>query len=507
MNVSEQNHSTTASKDPLIGKQLGDYRITSRLASGGMARVYKGMDYKLQRPAAIKVLELHNIEHDETITARFKREARAVAALEHPNIIPIYQYGEDEDTGVYFLAMKLIKGRDLADELRRLKKSRQTLMDVDRALLIMEQVASALDYAHTQDIVHRDVKPSNILIDKDDHALLTDLGLVLRVSAETTLGTAFGTPRYIAPEQATSSDKAVPQSDIYSFAVILYEILCGRTPFDGESPMEIALAHISDAPPSPRQFNPSIPEAVEKELLKALEKDPAKRHKSTTQLIEAVKRGYRTEQNTRPAVVSAVIEPENDERTLNVPPPVIVNPPARKRPLPLIASGVLALLAAGAFALSRLLGGDGTTVAAGGAPVTLIYDENTFTLINEGDYDLTVQALKFVRGVDDDVDDFSGDRIPRDVLPVNRNCFQIVLNTGAATVPPQCNPISQHRHGQETLSNPRLVPWRSETNSSGRIATFEVLYNGQLLTRCDTVSRGGYGECRFNWPVVPEANP
>jgi serine/threonine protein kinase len=508
LNVSEQNQSATASKDPLIGKQLGDYRITSRLASGGMARVYKGMDYKLQRPAAIKVLELHNVEHDETITARFKREARAVAALEHPNIIPIYQYGEDEDTGVYFLAMKLIKGRDLADELRRLRKSRQPLMDVDRALLLMEQVASALDYAHSQDIVHRDVKPSNILIDKDDHALLTDLGLVLRVSAETTLGTAFGTPRYIAPEQATSSDKAVPQSDVYSFGVILYEILCGRTPFDGESPMEIALAHISDAPPPPRQFNASIPESVEKELLKSLEKDPTKRHKSTTQLIEAVKRGYGMGQSTRAGAVSlptkAAPEPENDERTLHVPPSMEINKPVRKRPNALIALAALALVIVAAFVLSSIIGSGGPTVAAGGAPVTLIYDENTFTLINEGDYDLDVQALKFVRGVDDNVDDFSGDRIPRDVLPANKNCFQIVLSTGTSSIPPQCNPISQHRHGQETLSNPRLVPWRSETQDNGRLATFEVIYNGQLLTRCDTVARGGFGECRFTWPVVPE---
>src|SRR5690606_4238643 len=101
LNVSEQNQSATASKDPLIGLQLGDYRITSRLASGGMARIYKGMDYKLQRPAAVKILEMHNVDRDENVAVRFKREARAVAALEHPNIIPIYQYGEDEEIGVY----------------------------------------------------------------------------------------------------------------------------------------------------------------------------------------------------------------------------------------------------------------------------------------------------------------------------------------------------------------------------------------------------------------------
>src|SRR5690606_6084753 len=308
LNVSEQNQSATASRDPLIGKQLGDYRITSRLASGGMARVYKGMDYKLQRPAAIKVLELHTADHDQTITARFKREARAVAALEHPNIIPIYQYGEDEATGVYFLAMKLIKGRDLANELRRLRKTKSQLMDVDRALHIMAQIASALDYAHSQEIIHRDVKPSNILIDKDDHAVLTDMVLVLRVSSETTMGTAFGTQRYIATEQATSSDKAVPQSDIYSFAVILYELLAGQTPFNGDSPMEIALAHLSDPVPPPTTINPDIPEAVEKELLRALDKDPAKRHKTAVSLIEAVKRGYQeqSQAGAKPAAALSV---------------------------------------------------------------------------------------------------------------------------------------------------------------------------------------------------------
>ena len=231
MSVSDHNTSGTRSKDPLIGKQLGDYRITSRLASGGMARVYKAMDYKLQRPAAVKVLESEKYEHDQTIATRFKREARAVAALEHDNIITIYQYGEDEEEGVYFLAMKLVKGKDLSEELRRIRRSKNKLMPVDRVLKIMEQVASALDYAHSQDIVHRDVKPSNILLDTDDKAILTDLGLVLRAKAETTMGTAFGTPRYIAPEQATSSDKAVSQSDIYSYAVIFYELLTEANPF------------------------------------------------------------------------------------------------------------------------------------------------------------------------------------------------------------------------------------------------------------------------------------
>ncbi|MAS35244.1 MAG: hypothetical protein CL610_14625 [Anaerolineaceae bacterium] len=502
MNVSEPN--ITTSKDPLIGKQLGDYRITSRLASGGMARVYKGMDYKLQRPAAIKVLDTHNVDLEATSTARFKREARAVAALEHPNIIPIYQYGEDESEGVYFLAMKLVKGHDLADELRRLKRSKDKLMPIDRALKIMTQVASALDYAHSQDIIHRDVKPSNILIDKDDHATLTDMGLVLRVSAETTMGTAFGTPRYIAPEQATSSDKAVPQSDIYSYAVILYEILTGQTPFDGGTPMEIALAHISEPAPSPRTVNPGIPLVVERELMRALDKDPAKRHKSATQLIEAVKRGY----NTPAASALSIAEPLNEEATLALAPaadlPAIeIENKSRRLPVPMLLLVAVALLIAGAFIVNGLADMTGGQAAADGAPVLLIYDESTFTFINEGDYDLNVQDLKFIRGVDDNVDDFSGDRIPRDVLPSGQNCFQIILNNTTPTVPPQCNPISQHRHGQEMLSNPLRVHWRAETETSTRVKTFEVRYKGQLLARCDTIERGGFGECRLNWPEVP----
>ena len=284
-----QVDNSTKSKDTLIGKQLGDYRLTSRLASGGMARVYKAMDYKLQRQAAVKVLEKEKAEDDKTLTKRFLREARAVAALEHDNIITIYQFGEEAD--VYFLAMKVVKGNDLSNELTRLRKAKK-LMEIDRALTIMEQVASALDHAHAAGIVHRDVKPSNILLDKGDKTILTDFGLVLRTSSETTMGTAFGTPRYIAPEQAVSSNKATSQSDIYALGVIFYEILTGQTPFNGDSPMEIALSQISDAPPPPRDLNPNIPVKVERELLKALDKDPDKRHKSASEFVQAIREGY-----------------------------------------------------------------------------------------------------------------------------------------------------------------------------------------------------------------------
>lgn len=498
---------TSQSKDPLIGKQLGDYRLTSVLATGGMARIYKAMDYKLQRQAAIKVLAQDEVEGDQTLTKRFQREARAVAQLEHDNIITIYQYGEQE--GVYFLAMKLVKGKDLAQELKRLKKSGHKL-DVKRALRIMEQVASALDYAHAADVVHRDIKPSNILLDDDDKAILTDFGLVLRTSVETTMGTAFGTPRYIAPEQAISSNKALPQSDIYSLAVIMYEILAGETPFNGESPMEIALSHISDPVPAPRSKNKDIPEVVERELLKALEKEPEKRHKSAMDFIKAIKKGYGIGVESK---TSGVPAPPPSPTQVTAPsisassnsllenwtlPKADVTPklnaPKKKSRTRLLLLLLIIAIGAGAF---FVLNGRGSS-AVPGAAITLMYNENNFTMFNGGDYDLNVLDLDLVRGVDGGGDDFSGDRVRADTLP-SATCFRVGVQGKQDDSPPQCTKIQS----AELLTNQNLLFWRKEAGSNSVISTFEVQYKGQVVARCNTVGRGEDGECRFNWPVPP----
>src|SRR5664279_1303309 len=161
-----------------------------------MARIYEAIDRRLGRQAAVKVLEANPDNHydDEAMPMRFQREARAVARLEHDHIITIYQYGEQD--GLYFIAMKLVRGGDLAQELARLRRNGER-MDVRRGLRILEQVASALDFAHAAQIIHRDVKPSNILLDANDRATLTDFGLVIQRTLDSTLGTAFGTPRYI----------------------------------------------------------------------------------------------------------------------------------------------------------------------------------------------------------------------------------------------------------------------------------------------------------------------
>lgn len=307
----------------LIGKQLGDYELLELLTSGGMARIYKGIDVRLQRYAAVKVLMRELLDSDETLPERFQREARAVAQLDHPNIVTVYQTGEQD--GYMFIAMRLIEGNDLADELTRLRRISQ-MMEPRRALSILQQIADALDYAHARGIIHRDFKPSNVLLDAQDRAYLTDFGLALWQSKDKTMGTAFGTPRYIAPEQALASETAVPQSDIYAMAVVLYEILTGDMLFRADTPMQIALSHISEPPPSPRLINPSIPEPVEKELLKALSKNAKDRHQTAGEFISAVKAAYDGVDSTATQSVIPVRpqpEPEGDH------PSTVIIPEAR----------------------------------------------------------------------------------------------------------------------------------------------------------------------------------
>lgn len=281
----------------LQGRQLGDYILLRKITSGGMAHIYLGEDQKLGRRAAVKILTPDLAGDDDTLRERFEREARAIGQLEHDSIIPIYQFGEQDN--LYFLVMRYIEGNDLADEMKKYRASGQ-YMPIERALRILKQVASALDHAHQYGIIHRDVKPSNILLGPDDKAVLTDFGLVLWQSVDTTYGTAFGTPRYISPEQATDSQSVVPQSDIYSMAVIVYEIVTGQQVFSGATPMEVALAHITETPTPPRAHNSDVPRNVQIEILKALSKDADKRHSNATEFIRALEQAYGVHIDSQP---------------------------------------------------------------------------------------------------------------------------------------------------------------------------------------------------------------
>ena len=270
-------------KDPLIGQQISNYRIERLLGQGGMATVYYGLDVKLNRHVAIKFID-RRYKNNPVYASRFVNEARMMAKWHHENIIQIYY--ADDTQGYSYYAMEYVDGQDLS-KVMALYLEEGELMPIDDVLRIGKSIASALDYAHRQGIIHRDIKPSNVLIAKDGRVLLGDFGMALDVR-DGSLGNIFGTPHYISPEQARRSADAVPQSDLYSMGVILYEILTGTVPFNDPSPASIALQHISEPPPAPRSINPELSTEVEKVILKALEKDPQNRYQTGAKLMAAL---------------------------------------------------------------------------------------------------------------------------------------------------------------------------------------------------------------------------
>lgn len=276
--------------DPLIGSQLANFRIERLIGRGGMAVVYYGWDVKLERPVAIKVIDVR-YRDNPAYAERFVREARAVATWHHENIIQIY-YADDQD-GLYFFAMECIKGLDLGKLLSQ-HIAEGGLMGHDEALRIGQAVASALDYAHEKGVVHRDVKPSNVILASDSRVVLTDFGLAMDVE-QGSLGQVFGTSHYVAPEQARHSADAVPQSDLYSLGVILYEMLTGVVPFDDPSPTAVALQHVTLPPPPPREINPDLNKEVESVLLKALNKSPDERYQTGAELLDALEKALQVE--------------------------------------------------------------------------------------------------------------------------------------------------------------------------------------------------------------------
>lgn len=259
------------------GLTLGRYELRRRIAQGGMAEVYLAYDRRVRRQVAIKVL----YGRDEAFVRRFEREALAVGALTHNNILPLYDFGEQSPW--YYLVMPYVEGGTLRDYL-----AQRRILTLDEAASIIDQIASALQHAHLQSVMHRDVKPSNILLRPDGYAYLVDFGLAKALTDAISLtneGAMIGTPEYMAPEQ--SNGESDYRSDIYSLGVILYQMLTGRVPFTAESPVAISLKHIQQAPPSPGSLNKSIPSSVEAVILKALEKDPQARYQHAQELSQA----------------------------------------------------------------------------------------------------------------------------------------------------------------------------------------------------------------------------
>jgi serine/threonine-protein kinase len=264
---------------------LGErYQLQDPIGRGGMATIYRGHDMRMDRVVAIKVLrEVYST--DPKFVTRFQREAKAASSLQHPNIVQVFDYGQSD--GNYFIVMEMIDGTDL----RRYLRSRGVLA-IDRAMLITRDVALGLGAAHRRGIVHRDVKPQNILVGRDGSIKLTDFGIAsvykdINDERLTTTGMTLGTVQYYAPEQA-QGEIVSPAADVYALGIVMYEMLTGRTPFDGDTPVAVAMQHIQDPPTPPSQLNPQIPPALEEIILRCLEKVPEMRFRDGSTLARAL---------------------------------------------------------------------------------------------------------------------------------------------------------------------------------------------------------------------------
>ncbi len=339
----------------LIG---GRYELGRQLGAGGMARVYLGHDRLLDREVAVKVLA-EPYASDPQFVERFRREASAAAGLNHPNIVAVYDRGEAD--GSYYIVMEYLSGPDLKQVIRR----RAPLPPL-QAIDFTQQILAALGAAHRRDIVHRDVKPQNVLVAEDGHLKVTDFGIA-RAGAQTDMteaGSVIGTAQYLSPEQARG-DEVTAASDCYAVGIVLYEMLTGRVPFDGDRPVAVAMKQISDEPTPARMLQPSIPPELEAVVMRALVKRPSERYRTADEFSRALAeaRAAIDPSGSTTSVMPATAETQMMDPvtgpTRIAPPPPPDEPPGggRRRRWPWIVAGIV-LLAAAIVAGVLLLGGD-----------------------------------------------------------------------------------------------------------------------------------------------------
>ncbi|MFL6560164.1 MAG: Stk1 family PASTA domain-containing Ser/Thr kinase [Bacillus sp. (in: firmicutes)] len=293
----------------IIGKRIsGRYKVLEMVGGGGMANVYLAHDMILDREVAVKMLRLDFV-NDEEFIRRFHREAQSATSLTHPNIVSIYDVGE-EDT-LYYIVMEYVNGQTLKQYINQ-----HSSLRVEKALDIMMQLTSAISHAHQNHIIHRDIKPHNILIDPNGNVKITDFGIAMALSATsiTQTNSVLGSVHYLSPEQARGG-MANRKSDIYSLGIVMFEVLTGRLPFSGESAVSIALKHLQSETPSVRRWNSNIPQSVENIVLKATAKDPFHRYNSVDEMEEDLRTALNPERMNEPKFII----PVDDEATKAIP--------------------------------------------------------------------------------------------------------------------------------------------------------------------------------------------
>ncbi len=271
----------------------GRYRLDSRLGAGGMSTVFMAHDTVLERPVAVKLLAEH-LADDEAFVARFRREALAAARLQHPNIVQVFDSGLDEPSGRHYIVMEYVEGPSCADLIRD-----QGVLDIEQAVHIVRDACHGLDYAHRAGVVHRDVKPGNLLIvDETGACKLADFGIAKAAEHTriTQVGSVLGTAAYLSPEQATGAE-STPASDIYSLGVCAYQFLSGRLPHEYSSLTELALKQQNDSVEPIRNYRPEVPETLDRAIRVSLAREPEQRYASALDMAQAVQAGLRGEEN------------------------------------------------------------------------------------------------------------------------------------------------------------------------------------------------------------------
>ena len=272
--------------DTLTGRTIGKYQFQEKLGRGGMAEVYKAYQENLDRYVAIKLMHAF-LANEEDFLQRFKREARAMAAMNHPNIVGVYDFDVYNES-TYYLVMEYIAGGTLKQRIEELAE-KQEGMPLQKSIQLGYQVADALDYAHNRGMVHRDVKPANIMLGENDKALLTDFGIVKMMGGQTmsytVTGALIGTPSYMSPEQAMgkAGDKRV---DIYALGVLLFQMITGQLPYTADTPLAVIMKHVNEPAPEPVAFNPDVPIGLQDIVLKAMEKNPDYRYQTAADMAK-----------------------------------------------------------------------------------------------------------------------------------------------------------------------------------------------------------------------------